>query len=173
MNKDDDINEVYNEFRDIIRTPNEYTFITPRILKLKQTKEFGDNEIIIDLSKIDKDMFQKMYVDLDVDYEDFDNIDEEEAVKVKAKNLPEGWYWIKYYDGSGNLQAPDGKEYMIYDLSSDEYLFSYESDIWNSIREGYEIPKKDLNPFEIMEKEMLDYYKDLLVTEVLNNGYEI
>ena len=123
--------------------------------------------------KIDKDMFQKMYVDLDVDYEDFDNIDEEEAVKVKAKNLPEGWYWVKYYDGSGNLQAPDGKEYMIYDLNSDEYLFSYESDIWNSIREGYEIPKKNLNPFEIMEKEMLDYHKDLLVIEGLDNGYEI
>ena len=52
MNKDNNINEVYNEFRDIIRTPNEYTFITPRILKLKQTKEFGDNEIIIDLSAI-------------------------------------------------------------------------------------------------------------------------
>ena len=114
-----------------------------------------------------------MYVDLDMDYEDFDNIDEEEVVKVKAKNLPEGWYWVKYYDGSGNLQAPDGKEYMIYDLNSDEYLFSYKSDVWNSIREGYEISKKNLNPFEIMEKEMLDYHKDLFVIEGLDNGYEI
>lgn len=53
--------------------------------------------------------------------------------RVKAKKLLDGWYWYKYDVESGCLKAPDNKEYMIYDLSTNEYkekrdssyIFSY------------------------------------------------
>lgn len=36
---------------------------------------------------------------------------------VPAKALPEGWAWIEYDDGSGHLEAPDGRHYYSYDLA--------------------------------------------------------
>lgn len=41
----------------------------------------------------------------------------EDHKTVPAKELPEGWTWIEYDDGSGHLEAPDGKRYYNYDLS--------------------------------------------------------
>lgn len=32
-----------------------------------------------------------------------------------ARNLPEGWEWHDWEDGSGGLVAPDGSNIMIYD----------------------------------------------------------
>lgn len=45
----------------------------------------------------------------------------EKLVIIPCKKLGEGWAWYKYNDGSGHLQAPDGKEHMIYDLQTREY----------------------------------------------------
>ena len=97
----------------------------------------------------------------------------EDYIKTRAKNLPEGWYWIKYDDNSGHLESPDGKRYMMYDLDSDEFCFKYE-DGWSSIREGYDCPKNELDPFELMEEEMLFLHKDIVFgTNKENIKYEI
>jgi|GEM_PF-721510 len=38
-----------------------------------------------------------------------------------AKDMPEGWEWHCYEDGSGSLKSPDGKRYVQYDLSTSQY----------------------------------------------------
>lgn len=89
-------------------------------------------------------------------YIDYNNYYDMDAVIVPAKKLGEGWYWYKYNDGSGHLQSPSGKEYMIYDLETHEYMGNKNSS-WNSYTEGwYEFPK-DFNFFRFAEKEMIDY----------------
>lgn len=40
---------------------------------------------------------------------------EEFCTKAQAKNLPEGWIWHCWSDGSGYLKAPDGRGYFFYD----------------------------------------------------------
>lgn len=48
----------------------------------------------------------------------------------KAEALPEGWNWYMYEDGSGYLQAPDGKEYFFYDKNTSEYK-QFASEKWS------------------------------------------
>jgi len=46
---------------------------------------------------------------------------EQPPEKKQAERLPIGWIWTDYYDGSGHLESPDGKEYFSYDLFTGEY----------------------------------------------------
>lgn len=98
-------------------------------------------------------------------YEEDDNyvfgIREENQVQIEdAKKMGKGWFWIKYYDGSGNLQSPDGKEYMEYDLNTNEYKETPKSR-WEFFplnyyyADGYK--KEEFKPFEYMEEEMIKY----------------
>ena len=52
----------------------------------------------------------------------------EEVSFVPATLLPKGWTWKRYYDGSGCLLSPEQKEFMIYDLETNEYKFDKDSD---------------------------------------------
>lgn len=78
---------------------------------------------------------------------------------VPAEKLGEGWVWMKFDDGSGHLISPSGKEYMSYDLQTNEYEETNGS--------GYDrfplnyyyadgIDPSKFNAFDFMEQKMLD-----------------
>lgn len=93
--------------------------------------------------------------------------------KEKAKLLPDGWIWEKYNDGSGCLKAPDGKEYMLYDLNTKEYQFTREASydflpVAPLFGDGFD--PKNFNPFEYMEKEIK---RKLIKTNIMDKRLEI
>ena len=51
--------------------------------------------------------------------------DSDEAISppsvTPAKTLPTGWVWVRYDDGSGHLESPDGKSWFSFDLDTNEY----------------------------------------------------
>ena len=51
--------------------------------------------------------------------------DSDEAISppsvTPAKTLPTGWVWVRYDDGSGHLESPDGKGWFSFDLDTNEY----------------------------------------------------
>ena len=79
---------------------------------------------------------------------------------VPAKKLGEGWNWHKYDDGSGHLESPEGKEYMSYDLQTNEYRITRDSsyDLFPlSYYYADGVDPSKFKPFEYMENEMIDY----------------
>lgn len=41
---------------------------------------------------------------------------EKDKARIRpARNLPEGWHWCEWSDGSGRLMAPTGESYYSYD----------------------------------------------------------
>ncbi len=93
--------------------------------------------------------------------------------REKAKLLPDGWYWEKYADGSGCLNAPDGKEYMLYDLNTNEYRVTRDKsyDLFPlSHYYGDGVDPKNFNPFEYMEKEIR---RTLIKTNIMDKRLEI
>lgn len=86
-----------------------------------------------------------------------------EELIVPAKKL-DGWNWHKYDDGSGHLESPDGKEYMLYDLCTNEY-----QETINSCYELFPlnyyyadgVEQENFKPFEYMEDELKENEKRL------------
>ena len=148
------------------------------IKKFKKLNLSNKNDVLDFISKIDNlidwdevnedlneqkeaQVASKAYFANKEETDEFDEyIDDVETTKVPAKQLGEGWSWVKYSDGSGHLESPDGKEYMIYDLSTNEYKIKEEDNytffpLSYYYADGYE-PSK-FNPFSYMEEEMIDY----------------
>ena len=89
---------------------------------------------------------------------------EDKVSFVPATLLPKGWIWKMYYDGSGCLLSPERKEFMIYDLETNEYKFDKDSDydfFPLSYYYGDGVDPKDFKPFEYMEEEILTKYLKL------------
>ena len=89
---------------------------------------------------------------------------EDKVSFVPATLLPKGWTWKRYYDGSGCLLSPEQKEFMIYDLETNEYKFDKDSDydfFPLSYYYGDGVNPKDFKPFEYMEEEVLTKYLKL------------
>ena len=89
---------------------------------------------------------------------------EDKVSFVPATLLPKGWIWKRYYDGSGCLLSPEKKEFMIYDLETNEYKFDKDSDydfFPLSFYYGDGVDPKDFKPFEYMEEEILTKYLKL------------
>lgn len=84
----------------------------------------------------------------------------EEGLTIIESESLEGWHWYKYDDGSGHLESPDKEEYMSYDLSTNEYKITKESD-WELFPLSYYyadgVEPEKFDPFKFMEQEMLDY----------------
>jgi len=86
-----------------------------------QTKEykFGGEWHYIGDSGFDRDSFEKLtrdeYVEPPKETGDY-------SFKFfQAKNLPEGWGWREWNDGSGDLVSPEGKVVVEYDYQTREY----------------------------------------------------
>ncbi len=85
--------------------------------------------------------------------------------ELKEKNIPckilnKKWYWTKYDDGSGHLNSPNGKIYMIYDLQTNEYKITENSKYEFFPLDYYYIDGEKIEkfkPFEYMEKEMIRF----------------
>lgn len=90
---------------------------------------------------------------------ELDDTEIEEETKYVDSNIGKGWTWHKYYDGTGCLKSPDGKEYMEYDLNTNEYKETPNSS-WEFLPliyyygDGYE--PDEFKPFEYMEEEMIN-----------------
>lgn len=82
----------------------------------------------------------------DVTYDFF----EESPETTPATNLPDGWVWVDYWDGSGSLHSPNDKQYFSYDLQTCEY------DRYNNGKWNYWEPPMFLPIFkDFAEKEIL------------------
>jgi hypothetical protein len=55
------IDEKFDDLQTILNSSKEFSFKNGTVLKLKQY--YGNKEIYLDLSKIDIDMFEKIYYD--------------------------------------------------------------------------------------------------------------
>lgn len=88
-----------------------------------------------------------------------DEFDDFEETIVPAKKLGEGWDWHMYDDGSGYLKSPEGKEYMSYDLCTNEYMLDNNSD-WEFFPLSYYyidgIEPSEFKPFDFMENEIFE-----------------
>ena len=74
----------------------------------------------------------------------FDDLFSEEDFEEKlipAAELPEGWTWNEFDDGSGSLKSPSGYRYYSYDLQTQEYKLPYGRNDWTSMRDFDEAPK--------------------------------
>ena len=127
------------------------------INKFKKLNLKNKGEVIDFISNIEKF----------VDWKKISKMLEQEELKLCEEGLTiieseslEGWHWYKYDDGSGHLESPDKEEYMSYDLSTNEYKITKESD-WELFPLSYYyadgVEPEKFDPFKFMEQEMLDY----------------
>lgn len=127
------------------------------INKFKKLNLKNKGEVIDFISNIEKF----------VDWKKISKMLEQEELKLCEEGLTiieseslEGWHWYKYDDGSGHLESPDEEEYMSYDLSTNEYKITKESD-WELFPLSYYyadgVEPEKFDPFKFMEQEMLDY----------------
>jgi len=64
-----------------------------------------------------------------------------------ASELPHGWNWQDYEDGSGSLRSPDGNTYYTYDLQTQDYRLPYATNDWTGMTDTGDIPIS-LNEFK-------------------------
>lgn len=84
--------------------------------------------------------------DLEENADFFSNEGFEENL-IPASDLPDGWTWNDYDDGSGSLKSPSGHRYYSYDLQTQEYTLPYGRREWTGMRDFYDAPKS-LNEFK-------------------------
>ena len=83
---------------------------------------------------------------------------EDKEITISSEKLGNGWEWHKYNDESGHLQSPDGKEYMLYDLQTNEYKVKNDSDYeFFPLNYYYAdgVDPKNFKAFEYMENEIM------------------
>ena len=64
-----------------------------------------------------------------------------------ASELPHGWNWQDYDDGSGSLRSPDGNTYYNYDLQTQDYRLPYATNDWTGMTDTGDSPIS-LNEFK-------------------------
>ncbi|WP_343662839.1 DUF6449 domain-containing protein [Chryseobacterium mucoviscidosis] len=94
-----------------------------------------------------------MQLDGDENVPEFDEFYIEETL-TPATNLPEGWIWRDYDDGSGSLRSPSGYSYYSYDLQTQEYRLPTFNNRWTDMKDVYDRPKS-LNEFKIYAEKSL------------------
>ena len=137
INLIEDIPKKFGSFSYTISDDNEFVQVT------NTYEEYGD--INTKIVEFDLETGGKEYKD--------------ETDIIPAKKLGEGWYWHKYDDGSGHLESPDGKRYMSYDLDTNEYMETENSNYSFFPLNYYYLDGEDpdkFKPFDYMEDEMID-----------------
>lgn len=135
-------------------------------------KFISDIDNLIDWKQVETDLYSQVELEksrlqnikqeekFEEEYEDIDSYCDDEVMIVPAKKLGEGWNWHKYDDGSGHLESPEGKEYMSYDLQTNEYRITRDSsyDLFPlSYYYADGVDPSKFKPFEYMENEMIGY----------------
>ena len=124
----------------------------------------SDINSLINWDKVDNDLYDQVELEK-MQRENEGNIElndcyEDDIVVIPAEKLGEGWNWHKYNDGSGYLESPDGKQYMSYDLDTNEYKVTRDLNYDFFPLSYYYVDGVDpseFNPFEYMENEMLNF----------------
>lgn len=122
---------------------------------------------LVDWNKVNNDLNKEIEIErknidsiVDSDVLVEDDYDDMEAKIVPCKKLGEGWFWHKYNDGSGHLQSPEGKEYMSYDLCTNEYMVDRNSKDYDLFPLSYYyvdgVDPSKFDAFDFMEQEMID-----------------
>lgn len=133
----------------------------------KDVLDFIDTiEYIIDWDRVREDLLSDEEIELYSMQEQKESAQSEQddyyskgPDKIPSKKLGEGWFWKKYDDGSGYLESPDGKEYMSYDLATNEYKETRDSSYIFFPLDYYYLDgfnPKDFDPFDYMESEMIN-----------------
>ena len=127
------------------------------INKFKKLNLKNKGEVIDFISNIEKNVDWKKIIKM-LEQEELKLC--EEGLNIIESESLEGWHWYKYDDGSGHLESPDKEEYMSYDLLTNEYKITKESD-WELFPLSYYyadgVEQEKFDPFQFMEQEMLDY----------------
>jgi hypothetical protein len=93
---------------------------------------------------------------------------------TSASDLPKGWSWNDYDDGSGSLKSPNGRSYYSYDLQTQEYKLPYGKNEWTDMKDRSENPKS-LNEFksfaenDLKEKAQLSHLSPKLYEQEIND----
>lgn len=82
----------------------------------------------------------------------------------QAENLPKGWAWKMYDDGSGCLESPDGKTYFEYDLTTGEYKVTPDKSYDFFMVENYETGGYSIGGFDKFK----EYAEDYINKNILN-----
>lgn len=91
-----------------------------------------------------------------------------------ASNLPEGWNWYDYDDGSGLLRSSSGIRYYSYDLQTQEYRLPYGKNEWTNMKDFFDT-SQNLNEFkfflenDLKEKAQLNHLSPELSKEEVND----
>ncbi len=94
--------------------------------------------------------------------------------ETQTADLPKGWSWNDYDDGSGSLQNPNGNSYYSYDLQTQEYRLPYGNNDWTGMKDVDETPKS-LNEFKVFAendlkgKAQLDHLSPNLSEQEIND----
>ncbi|MBP3673463.1 MAG: hypothetical protein J6J18_06510 [Oscillospiraceae bacterium] len=112
----------------IYRNVEELTSDELQELKMSLYNEMPQEEAAayFDYSEIPDSVVKEHYAGVAFVHDDFscnmpEAIEEEEPytppARYPAQALPAGWEWVKYNDGSGHLEGPEGQQFFHYDLS--------------------------------------------------------
>lgn len=88
--------------------------------------------------------------------------------KKQAENLPEGWLWVSYNDGSGHLQSPDGQDYFSYDWTTGEYKITPDKSYDFFMVENYESGGYSIGGFDKFQEYAEKYINDNILNKEEN-----
>lgn len=134
-----------------------YTQIDEKQAHHYRNYEVEDTKLSIEVA------YQFEEPDLEENADFFSDEDFDENL-IPASDLPDGWIWQEYDDGSGSLKSPSGYSYYAYDMQTQEYRLPYGLREWTGMRDFYDAPKS-LNEFKSYVE------NDLKAKAVQNNLY--
>lgn len=125
--------------------------------------EYRDKTIVNLLSTDADPLSLKKISELDFNENGYYNF---EVLYSKAKSLPNGWYWVKYDDGSGHLLSPQGDSYYNYSVTQEFGWFQIEykdlDGLWGSrtdLRKDNNVQKIWSSFFNRAETEIINMLK--------------
>ena len=111
---------------------------------------------------------ENKFNDIEINQENEINNNEEEIdlpFKKQAENLPEGWLWVSYNDGSGHLQSPDGQDYFSYDWTTGEYKITSDKSYDFFMVENYESGGYSIGGFDKFQEYAEKYINDNILNK--------
>lgn len=86
-------------------------------------------------------------------------------IRTPAENLPSGWQWVKYNDGSGHLESPDGQDYFSYDWTTGEYKITRDKSYDSFMVENYESGGYSIGGFDKFQEYAEKYINDNVLSK--------